>query len=70
MLAQPQSRFLRTSEVAEELGVHVTFVRRLIKRGDLSAVVIGEKKQRIERTELERFIAARTRRRMSPQEAG
>lgn len=52
-------RFLKISDVAEELAVTNIQVRSLIKSGDLPAIQIGGRGQwRIERNKLEEYIAA------------
>lgn len=56
--AQPL-RFLTLQQVGEELNVQRTTVMGLIKTGELPAIQVGGRGQwRIERTELEDYIAA------------
>lgn len=50
------ANLLTVPEVARALRVTVTTVRRLVERGDLSAVKVGPKLVRIPRTALTPFI--------------
>jgi excisionase family DNA binding protein len=47
---------LTTQEAANELGVHVNTVYRYIANGDLTAIRVGPKLLKINKTELERFM--------------
>jgi prophage regulatory protein len=59
MTSPPEPRFLKISDVAEELSVTNIQVRSLIKSGELSAIQVGGRGQwRIERVKLEEYIAA------------
>jgi excisionase family DNA binding protein len=52
------SRFLALTEVAEVLGISVSQVYALVRRGDLPAIKIGGRGQwRVEDTALEAYIA-------------
>ena len=48
--------WLKVPEVAEELGIPRSRAYKLIQRGELPAVRIGERSIRVNRTELERFL--------------
>lgn len=56
--------WLTPQQVAEELGVSVDTVRRWCHAGTLPAIVV-ERTTRIERGEFERWLEARTRRKVS-----
>ena len=50
-------RFLLLSDVAEILNTSVAQVTALVKRGDIRAIQIGDRRQyRVEVTELEKYI--------------
>ncbi|MBA2741380.1 MAG: helix-turn-helix domain-containing protein [Actinobacteria bacterium] len=53
---------LTRSDVAAELGVSLTTVKRWLSAGVLGEVELGPRTSRIERVELERFVADRRRR--------
>jgi len=48
-------------EVADFLGVSVPSVRRMIDRGDLAAIVVGERSIRVLQSELDRYIREHVR---------
>ena len=54
-------RLLSVREVADFLGISVASVRRMIDRGDLAAIVVGERSIRITAAELDRYIRAHVR---------
>ena len=57
---KPSPRFLRIQDVALELATSNSQIHALLRTGELRGIQIGGRKQwRIERAELERWIAAR-----------
>ena len=49
-------QLLTSTETASRLGLGVSTVKRMIQRGELPAVRIGERSIRVNRKELERFL--------------
>lgn len=50
-------RFLTLTDVAETLNISMSQTYALVRRGDLPAIQIGQRKQwRVERTQLEAYI--------------
>jgi excisionase family DNA binding protein len=64
MRAHLRKPLLSRAEVAEVLGVSVQTVARLIGRGELETVRVGERMKRIPAESLEAYLAAK------PQEGG
>ena len=59
----PGPRFLRLSDVAEELATTMSQVYALVRSGELRAIQIGGRNQwRVERVMLEEFISQAYRR--------
>jgi excisionase family DNA binding protein len=54
------ARFLTMQDVADELSTSVSQIYHMVRSGELRAIKIGGRGQwRIERAELERYIAAK-----------
>ena len=62
-----ERRFLTLAEVAEELAISLSQGYALVRRGDLEAIQVGDRRQwRVERVKLEEYIAAAYRRAKHP----
>lgn len=56
-MPDPQPRFLKLTDVAEELNISQSQTYALVKSGDLPAIQVGGRGQwRVERVKLEEYI--------------
>lgn len=62
-LAQPtvpaEDPMLTMAEVADRLGIKEAHAREMGRRGELPVIIVGERRVRVRRSSLEKWIAAR-----------